>query len=50
MKYALYPGCSLESSSVAYEMSVREVAAVLGIDLVEIRHRLVTQPIPEEGP
>ena len=29
MRYALYPGCSLESSSVAYDMSVKQVAATL---------------------
>lgn len=36
MKYAYYPGCSLESSSVAYDVSVREVADVLDIALVEL--------------
>ena len=36
MKYAYYPGCSLECSSVAYDISVRKVAEVLGIDLREI--------------
>jgi len=36
VKYAYYPGCSLESSSVAYDVSVREVADVLDIALVEL--------------
>ena len=36
MKYAYYPGCSLESSSTAYDTSVREVANLLRIDLVEV--------------
>jgi heterodisulfide reductase subunit B2 len=36
MKYAFYPGCSLECSSAAYDRSVKAVAEVLGIELVEI--------------
>ncbi|MGQ9574120.1 MAG: CoB--CoM heterodisulfide reductase iron-sulfur subunit B family protein [Thermoguttaceae bacterium] len=36
MRYAFYPGCSLDCSSVAYELSVKAVAEVLGIELVEI--------------
>ena len=36
MKYAYYPGCSLESSSAAYDVSVRKVADRLGIELVEL--------------
>ena len=36
MKYAYYPGCSLEVNSAAYDVSVREVAELLGIELVEI--------------
>lgn len=36
MKYAYYPGCSLECSSAAYDRSVKAVAEVLGIELVEI--------------
>ncbi|MCR4411068.1 MAG: CoB--CoM heterodisulfide reductase iron-sulfur subunit B family protein [Thermoguttaceae bacterium] len=36
MKYAYYPGCSLEKNSAAYDVSVRAVADVLGIQLVEI--------------
>ncbi len=36
MKYAYYPGCSLECSSAAYDVSVRAVAEVLGIRLMEI--------------
>ncbi len=36
MRYAFYPGCSLESSSVAYDMSVKQVATALQIELVEV--------------
>ncbi len=36
MKYAYYPGCSLECSSAAYDVSVRAVADLLGIKLMEI--------------
>jgi heterodisulfide reductase subunit B len=36
VRYAFYPGCSLESSSVAYDMSVRQVADTLDVELVEI--------------
>lgn len=36
VKYAFYPGCSLESSSVAYDMSIRAVAQALSVELVEI--------------
>ncbi len=36
MRYAYYPGCSLECSSAAYDMSVRAVADLLGIQLEEI--------------
>lgn len=36
MKYAYYPGCSLECNAAAYDMSVREVADLLGIRLQEI--------------
>jgi len=36
VKYAFYPGCSLEHSSAAYDRSVKAVAEVLGIELVEI--------------
>ena len=36
MKYAYYPGCSLECNSAAYDMSVRAVADLLGIELLEI--------------
>jgi len=36
VKYAYYPGCSLECSSAAYDRSVKAVAEVLGIELVEI--------------
>jgi heterodisulfide reductase subunit B len=36
VKHAYYPGCSLEAGSAAYDMSVRAVAAELGIELEEI--------------
>ena len=36
MKYAYYPGCSLECSSAAYDVSVRAVAKKLGVDLCEM--------------
>lgn len=36
MKYAYYPGCSLECNAAAYDMSTREVASLLGIKLVEL--------------
>jgi heterodisulfide reductase subunit B len=36
VKYAYYPGCSLESGSAAYDVSVRAVAAVLGFELEEL--------------
>jgi heterodisulfide reductase subunit B2 len=36
MKYAYFPGCSLESTGVAYEESVRAVAGPMGMELAEI--------------
>jgi heterodisulfide reductase subunit B len=36
VKYAYYPGCSLEKNSAAYDDSVRAVADTLGIQLLEI--------------
>lgn len=36
MKYAYYPGCSLEKTQRGYDESVREVFAALGQELVEI--------------
>ena len=36
MKYAYYPGCSLEKTQRGYDASVREVFAALGVELVEI--------------
>jgi len=35
-KYLLYPGCSMGASARAYDDSLRVVAKVIGIDLVEI--------------
>ncbi|MHC4159117.1 MAG: CoB--CoM heterodisulfide reductase iron-sulfur subunit B family protein [Planctomycetota bacterium] len=37
MKLAYYPGCSLHSSSVEYDISTRKVCEVLGIELVEVK-------------
>ena len=36
MKYAFYPGCSLEVNAAAYDVSVKQVARVLGLELQEI--------------
>jgi heterodisulfide reductase subunit B len=36
VKYAYYPGCSLECNAAAYDVSVRAVADLLGIKLLEI--------------
>lgn len=36
MKYAYYPGCSLHSTAREYDLSTREVANALGIELQEI--------------
>ena len=36
MKYAYFPGCSLSSTGIEYDLSTRETARVLGIDLWEI--------------
>ena len=36
VRYAYYPGCSLEKNAAAYDQSFRRVAEVLGMELVEI--------------
>ena len=36
MKYAYFPGCSLSSTGIEYDMSTRKVAKALGVDLWEI--------------
>lgn len=36
MKYAYYPGCSLEAGSAAYDVSVRAVMSALGAQLDEL--------------
>ena len=36
MKYAYYPGCSLECSSAAYDVSVRAVAEALQLEFLEV--------------
>jgi len=37
MRFAYYPGCSLNSSGYDYNLSFKYVARALGIDLVEVR-------------
>jgi len=37
MKLAYYPGCSLHSTGIEYDISSRKVCQALGIDLVEIK-------------
>ncbi len=36
MKYAYYPGCSLESTGIEYNISAKLVAKHLGVEMVEI--------------
>lgn len=36
MKLAYYPGCSLKSSAVEYDISTRRTASILGVDLWEV--------------
>ncbi|SFL31818.1 heterodisulfide reductase subunit B [Desulfomicrobium norvegicum] len=36
MKYAYYPGCSLQESAREFDVSVRAVMAALGVELVDI--------------
>ena len=36
MKYAYYPGCSMEVNAAAYDMSMRGIAKILGIEFAEI--------------
>jgi heterodisulfide reductase subunit B len=35
-QYSYFPGCSLKSTAVAYDQSVRAISASLGIELIEI--------------
>jgi len=37
MKLAYYPGCSLHSSSIEYDISTKKVCESLGIELVEVK-------------
>jgi heterodisulfide reductase subunit B2 len=37
MKLAYYPGCSLHSTSIEYDISTRKVCEALGIELVELK-------------
>ena len=36
LKFSYYPGCSLESTAREYDQSIREVAKILGVDLMEL--------------
>jgi heterodisulfide reductase subunit B2 len=36
LKYAFYPGCSLEVNAAAYDVSVKAVCRTLGVDLKEL--------------
>lgn len=36
MKFAYFPGCSLSSTGIEYDMSTKEIAKILGIELWEI--------------
>ena len=36
MKYAYYPGCSLESSAKEYDLSIRACCQLTGVELIEI--------------
>lgn len=36
MKYIYYPGCSLEGTARAYDLSVRALMAALGVELVDL--------------
>ena len=36
MTYAYYPGCALQHRSHAYDVSIRAVARVLNLDLIEL--------------
>jgi heterodisulfide reductase subunit B len=35
-QYSYFPGCSLKSTAVAYDLSVRAISASLGIELIEL--------------
>jgi heterodisulfide reductase subunit B len=35
-QYSYFPGCSLKSTAVAYDVSVRAISASLGIELIEL--------------
>ncbi len=37
MKIAYYPGCSLHSTGVEYDISTRKVCRAMGIELVEVK-------------
>lgn len=37
MKIAYYPGCSLHSSGIEYDLSTRKVCALMGIELAEVK-------------
>ena len=37
MKIAYYPGCSLHSTGIEYDISTKQVCNVLGVELVELK-------------
>ncbi|MFC2069803.1 CoB--CoM heterodisulfide reductase iron-sulfur subunit B family protein [Chloroflexota bacterium] len=37
LKYSYYPGCSLEATAKEYDMSMREVAKMLDVELIELK-------------
>ena len=36
MKYSYFPGCSLKSGSIGYDLSTRAICQTLGVELVEL--------------
>jgi heterodisulfide reductase subunit B2 len=46
MRYAYYPGCSLQSTSREYDISLRAVCARLGIELTEVEDWLCCGALP----
>ncbi|MEA3309469.1 MAG: CoB--CoM heterodisulfide reductase iron-sulfur subunit B family protein [Chloroflexota bacterium] len=49
MRYAYYPGCSLQSGAKEYDLSMRAVFARLGIELVEIEDWSCCGAVHAEG-
>ncbi len=48
LRYAYFPGCSSESSSIEYDMATREVCKKLGIELVDFPYNCCGTHITEE--